>query len=307
MAVQQHSSVLPETRTEAMPKYAIIGITGNVGGVAAKQLAASGATVRAIVRSEAKGASWIGRGGEVAVATLDDPVALQAAFTGVDGIFIMTPTWFDAADMFEENAKALQALGQALRSIPPTKIVLLSSIGAHRPHGTGAILKLHDMEMAFADLPAVTSIRAGWFMENFAGLIPYVRESGVLPSMLAPLDREVPMIATVDIGKLVADVLQEDWTGQRVMELEGPRRYSPDDVAKAFASVLGRDVHAEILPPSEWDATYRSWGLAPRSASAMAEMLNGFNQGWIVYEKSEDQITHGPTPLDTVLSNLASP
>ncbi len=289
-----------------MPKYAIMGITGNVGGAAAKHLAASGAIVRAVVRSEATGKIWTDRGGEAAIATLDDHTALQAAFTGVDGIFIMTPTWFEAVDMFEENEKALKALGQALRSPPPTKVVLLSSIGAHRPRGTGAIMKLHEMERAFADLPAVTSIRAGWFMENFAGLIPYVRETGVLPSMLVPLDRAVPMIATADIGKLVADVLQEDCIGQRVIELEGPRRYSPNDVAKAFASILGRDVHAEILPPVEWQATYLSWGLTPRSASAMAEMLNGFNSGWIAYEKSDDQTTHGATTLEAVLSKLVS-
>jgi hypothetical protein len=35
----------------------------------------------------------------------------QVAFDGVDGVFIMTPTWFAAQDMFAENAKALTALG----------------------------------------------------------------------------------------------------------------------------------------------------------------------------------------------------
>jgi NAD(P)H dehydrogenase (quinone) len=50
-------------------------------------------------------------------------------------------------------------------------------------------MKLHDTEVAFADLPSVTSIRAGWFMENFAGLVSAVRDTGVLPSMLARLDR----------------------------------------------------------------------------------------------------------------------
>jgi NAD(P)H dehydrogenase (quinone) len=126
----------------------------------------------------------------------------------------------------------------------------------------------------------------------------------VLPSMLAPLDREVPMIATVDIGRTVAEVLQKEWSGQRVIELEGPRRYTPNDVAAAFAAALDRDVEAKVLPSTEWRAAFLSWGLTPRSAAAMAEMLNGFNTGWIAYEKGEAETTHCATPLEAVLSEL---
>jgi NAD(P)H dehydrogenase (quinone) len=89
-----------------------------------------------------------------------------------------------------------------------------------------------------------------------------------------------------------------------VIELEGPRRYAPHDVATAFAAVLGRDVEAKVLPSTEWRATYLSWGLTPRTAAAMAEMLNGFNTGWIAYEKGDADTTHSAMPLETVLSKL---
>ncbi len=142
--------------------------------------------------------------------------------------------------MFAENAKALAALGQALEGLPETKIVLLSSIGAHR----GARRRRHHEAPRYGgglrQPPAVTSVRAGWFMENFAGMLPHIRETGVLPSMLAPLDRAVPMVATVDVGRAGGRLLRQDWSGQRVIELEGPRRYAPHDVAAAFAAALGR-------------------------------------------------------------------
>ena len=93
-----------------MPTYAIEGITGQVGRAAAEQLLADGAGIRAVVRSEANGAIWRERGAEVAIATLDVAAALQAAFEGVDGVFVMTPTWFEAQDMFAENAKAFRRL-----------------------------------------------------------------------------------------------------------------------------------------------------------------------------------------------------
>jgi NAD(P)H dehydrogenase (quinone) len=165
-----------------MPTYAIVGTTGQVGRATAEKLLADGAGIRAVVRSEANAATWRERGAEVAIATLADAAGLQASFEGVDGVFIMTPTWFEAQDMFTENAKALTALGQALRAVSSSKVVLLSSIGAQRQHGTGAIMKLHDMEMAFADLPSVTSLRAGWFMENFAGWSPLFASRACCPA-----------------------------------------------------------------------------------------------------------------------------
>ncbi|MGH6819033.1 MAG: hypothetical protein ACREC1_09710 [Methylovirgula sp.] len=203
--------------------------------------------------------------------------------------------------MFAENTKALKALGQASRNARLAKIVLLSSIGAEKPHGTGPIMRLHAMEREFADLPSVTSVRAAWFMENFVGLVTWVRETGVLPSMLAPLDRAIPMVATQDIGNLVAETLRSRWEGQRVINLEGPRRYSPHDVAEVFARVLARNVKAEILPETAWLSTYRSWGMTPRSGEAMVELLRGVNSGWISFDAASQPV-RGTTLLDAVLS-----
>ena len=289
-----------------MSQFVLIGVTGNVGRVAAQRLVSQGAKVRGIIRDQAKAAGLVEVGIDPEVAALDDAEALTRAFKDADGVYVMTPTWFESVDMFAENVRAVAAIGHALRATSPARTVLLSSLGARHPAGTGAILKLHHMEQSFADIPGVVSIRAGSFMENYAGLIPHVRETGVLPSMLAPLDRAHPTVATRDIGELVATILI-DWSDDaRTVDFEGPRRYAPNDVAAAFAEVLGRPVRAELLPPSEWAATYARWGLTPRSAEAMAEMMAGFNNGLIAFDAPEADTLHGPTPLETVLADLAS-
>ncbi len=286
-----------------MAHFAITGISGQVGGAASKFLIDNGHTVRAVVRDESRVKLWRDLGMEAAVARLDDPSALATAFDGVDGVFIMTPTWFEADDMFAETARAVRAIGQALRSSAPPKTVLLSSIGAQHPEGTGAIGKLQYMEQAFADIPGVVSIRAAWFMENFVPFIDHAAKNGALPSMLAPIDCPILMIATIDIGKLVADVLQTKAAASSFLELEGPRRYAPAEVAAAFAHVLKRSVKAEILPREHWAETYRSWGLTPRSIEAMTEMLIGFNAGHIAFEAPPTGTIRGTTTLESVLSS----
>ena len=56
--------------------YAIMGITGQIGGIVARTLLAAKQPVRAVVRDAGKGQAWADRGCEVAVANIEDPAAL---------------------------------------------------------------------------------------------------------------------------------------------------------------------------------------------------------------------------------------
>ena len=94
-------------------------------------------------------------------------------------------------------------------------------------------------------------------MENASWDVEAAR-NGVVPSFLHPLDHVIPMVATADIGRTAAALLQEDWNGVRVVELEGPRRYSAADIGRAFAAALGREVRVEPVPRETWEQLFRS-------------------------------------------------
>ena len=66
--------------------YAIAGVTGHTGKVVAETLQAKGQPIRVVVRDEKKGASWKGRGAEVAVASVDDQAALTGALSGTKAV-----------------------------------------------------------------------------------------------------------------------------------------------------------------------------------------------------------------------------
>jgi len=284
--------------------YAILGVTGQVGGATARALLAAGQPVRAIVRNPAKAADWAAQGAEIAVAELTDAAALQAAFAGAAGVFVATPPLLDVADPLGENQRMLAALTTALRAAGTPQVVYLSSVGAQHSHGLGAIGKLHDMEQAFGQLPMPTAaIRAAWFMENFQGLIAPARRSGQVPSLLSPPGRAIPMVATADIGQLAARTLRETWAGPRVLELGGPCAYSPHDVTTALSYLLNQPLQTTIIPPAQHAATYQSWGMTPPAATLMAEMIAGFNNGWIAFAGPETgaEPHAGPTLLEDAL------
>jgi NAD(P)H dehydrogenase (quinone) len=282
--------------------YAIMGITGQVGGVVARTLLAEGKSVRAIVRDAGKGRTWAERGCEVALANINDGPSLAAALQGAEGVFVLVPPNFDPSPGFPE-AQALGAvLRAALAAAKPARVVYLSTIGAQAREAN--LLTQHTIiEKALGECPLpVTFLRPAWFMENSSWDVAAARGEGSIPSFLQPLDKPVPMVATEDIGKEAARLLQETWTGHRIVELEGPRRVTPNDIAATFAKLLGRPVRTEAVPPESWEALFKSQGMnhpVPR-----IRMLDGFNEGWIEFECGEAGSKKGNIPLETVLKAL---
>ena len=91
------------------------------------------------------------------------------------------------------------------------------------------------MEQALGELPMpITFLRPGWFMENAEWDVASARDKGMIASFLQPLDKPVPMVATADIGQVASELLQQNWTGKRVVELEGPKRVSPQEIGMAL-------------------------------------------------------------------------
>ena len=152
--------------------YSIIGVTGHVGGMVAANLQEAGLPFKAVVRNESRAKELERKGWQTVIAELHDVGALTKAFSETKGVFVMTPPLLEPADPVAEHDKMLKALIIAINAAKPGKLVYLSSVGAQHPAGTGAIRKLYDMEQAFNKLSLPTaSIRAAWFMENFAGQI----------------------------------------------------------------------------------------------------------------------------------------
>src|SRR5262245_16342697 len=103
--------------------FAITGITGRVGSAAARALLDRQCGVRAVVRNPAKAALWRSRGAEVALADLTNAEALQEAFSGVEGVFVMLPPYFDPTPGYPEARAIIAALRRALAAAAPPKIV----------------------------------------------------------------------------------------------------------------------------------------------------------------------------------------
>jgi NAD(P)H dehydrogenase (quinone) len=282
--------------------FAITGITGNVGGEVARNLLAAKQPVRGVARDVGKCKTWAQQGCEIVGADINDAAALTSAFKGAEGVFVLVPPNFDPSPDFREARAIAATLRKALDTARPDKVVYLSTIGAQAAQPN--LLTQHTIiERALGDSPLpITFLRAAWFMENSSWDVAPATNSGVIPSFLQPLDKPVPMIATADIGRVAAALLQESWSGHRVVELEGPHRVTPNEIAATFSRLLGRPVKMEVVPRDTWESLFLSQGM--KNPTPRIRMLDGFNEGWIEFASGEADSQKGKVALETVLRSL---
>jgi NAD(P)H dehydrogenase (quinone) len=283
--------------------FAVTGITGKVGSQVARSLLAQGQKVRAIVRNRTKGDEWAALGCDVFVASIDDTEAMTEAFRGVEGVFLMTPPNYDPEPGFPDTQRNSAAIRTAIEESRPGKVVFLSTVGAqvtelnllNNSGMTEAMLRTVPVPVAF--------LRAAWFMENAAWDIESAK-SGMVHSFLQPLDHRIPMVATEDIAQTAVELLGQSWNGVRIVELEGPERYSSNDVADALASALHTPVRNEIVPRSTWEELFRSQGM--KNPLPRIRMVDGFNEGWIDFESGQRGSRKASTTLQAALQALVS-
>lgn len=287
--------------------YVVFGVTGRTGAATAEALLRSGQPVRAVVRDPVKGQAWTERGADVVVADLTDLAAMTQALSQVRGAYVVSPQHYNREDLFERAALIADITARAVTAAAVPKLVALSSVGADRESGTGWIKmnRMLEQSLAKSGVPTIF-LRAAYFMENWTPMIGAAVRSGTLPSFLSPLERPIPMIATVDVGQAAAALLQENWSGNRAVTLSGPTEYSPSDVAAIIEITRGQAVGAVALPEAEWPDALADANFSKAALAGFTEMTRSLNNAHID-RKSDPDATEwfGTTSLQHVIAALA--
>ena len=282
--------------------FVVLGASGNTGKVVAETLLGQKKRVRVVLHDGAKGKAWNEAGADVAIADVDDGVTLEHAFSGADGVYVLLPPNFGSSHVRVDNNRRTHTIAAAVEAAGVPHVVMLSSIGAQQSDGTGPVLGLRDAETVFRRAKAdATLVRAAYFMENWRASLHAV-EQGVLPTFLVA-DKAIPMVATRDIGAAAARLLAEGGSGKRVIELAGPREYTPRDVAAAAGRIVGKPIDVQQVPEEAMAPALTGAGMNAEWARLYQELTHGFNANVVVWEGGHP-FWRGETELQTVLSTL---
>jgi uncharacterized protein YbjT (DUF2867 family) len=284
--------------------FVVTGAAGNTGSIVARQLMEAGRKVRLLVRDPRKVAELTARGAEVVVGDLWDPGTLARALAGAEGLYLLSPPDATATSFVAQRRAQLETAARVVRQTPPGHVVFLSSIGAQHEAGTGPVRTLHAGEQALraTGLP-VTFVRAAYFVDNVAAVLPIARKDGVLPTFI-PAQLSVPMVSTRDIGAVAARALLDGPRGTRIIELGGPTDPSPADLARALTGLLGRTITVAEPPLEAVVPTFRSLGFSEDVAGLFRELYEGIRTGKVAWEGQGTERQRGTTDLEGALRPL---
>lgn len=285
--------------------FVVAGATGHVGSVATHRLLAAGRPVRVIVRDATKGAGWSARGAEVAIADLRHAASLAGALRGAAGFFVLLPPDHGAPDLFAAQRRVADVVADTVRASRVPHVVLLSSMGADLPEGTGPIKGLHYFEERLRGTGAtVTALRACYFQENAAEALVPAESAGIFPNFGDRDDVAIPMVATKDIGEEAAKCLLNPPRANEVIDLVGPD-YTARDVAEALGDALDKPLRVLNIPQSQWVPTLLQAGLGQSAAEALAEMYDAIAKGLL--RPRGDRLVRATTPLEETIRPITEP
>ena len=281
--------------------HVLLGGTGRVGSALAHALLAQGAPVTVVTHRPAARAEWEAKGAGVAVADVHDIDALRDALARGSRAFLLNPPADPSTDTVAEERRTARSILDATRHADLERVVALSTYGARPGDGQGDLNVLYELERGLADLPVPAAVvRGAYFMSNWDFALDAARSEGVLHS-LYPADFALPMVAPRDLGRAAARLLTAPSVRPGVHHVEGPERYTPVDVAAAFAQALGRPVEVAVTPREAWAPTFEALGFSPEAAASYAAMTAVTLEGAF-----PSDIERGSTSLTSYVAGLVA-
>jgi Predicted nucleoside-diphosphate-sugar epimerases len=278
----------------------IVGATGQVGSMLISELSKKGAPVIAAVRDPGKVSL---SGTRIRQVDLFNAQEVVQAFSGGTTAFLLTPENPTADDIIADTEKIVENYRKAVEANGIKRIVGLSCIGAQLDSRTGNILMSKILEAGFATLDIEKIfIRPAYFYSNWLAYSSIVEQYNVLPTFF-PENLHVEMNSPLDLARFIADIMSQPMgmPARKVYELAGPAPYSSTDVASTFATILGKEVLPQSIPPSQWKQTLLSAGFTENTAENLMDMTKAVIDGLAIPE-FPDQIIKLPTTLDCYLT-----
>jgi NAD(P)H dehydrogenase (quinone) len=274
----------------------VFGAFGRTGRHVASSLERVGQPVRRVTRSAPRA-----HAGEVAVARLTHEAELGAALRGARAVYAILPDDLRAARFRAERRAMAEALTRAIVRENVPRVVLLSSavaaLGERGQNGFGVELAYFE-RLLLETRANLTILRASYFQDNVAEMLPRAAQDGVYPNFFASRERLIPTIAASDVGAIAANCLLEEPTNAReIVDLSGPS-YSPLDMARIAGETLGQPLTVLEVPAAAREEAFCQW-MSPEAARAMVETIDCV--GSARADAPGDRALRGATPLRQVL------
>ncbi len=281
----------------------VLGGTGHVGSALTRALLERNRPVTVVTHRPEARAGLEALGARVAIADVGDARQLCEVLRSGDRAFLLNPPADPASDTVAEERRTVRSILEAVRGADLDKVVAQSTGGARPGDGEGDLNVLHELEQGLMELDVPAAIvRGAYYMSNWDASLDTARSEGVVHT-LYPADFPLPMVAPGDLGRVAARLITSAPDDVGIHEVEGPQRYTPTDVASAFATALGRPVRVVVTPREQWQSSFEALGFSRPAAASYAAMTAATLDGGFA---DPSQVERGTTSLQAYVGALVA-
>jgi len=289
-------------------KITILGSLGNIGKPLTQKLIASGNQVTVVSSNADRVEAIEALGAKAAIGSVGDATFLKNTFAEADAVFALTPPNMGGSNIIANTTDAGKAIAEAIVVAGVKRVVMLSSIGADLPGGTGPITGLHNIEKIYETLEdvSVTFLRAGFFYTNLYNDVPMIKGAGIIGANYSA-ETKMPFVHPENIATAAAEELQKTTAEKNIRYIISDVR-TPNDVAKVLGLAIGKPELPWVEFTDEQSlGGMKQAGLPDEVAGLYTEMGAGLRSGKI----QEDFLTHkvsvdGTTKLEDFAKEFAA-
>lgn len=288
-----------------------ITLTGSLGHISkplAIELIRKGHTVTVISSKAERQMEIESIGARAAIGTMQDVDFLIHAFKGSDIVYVMES--LGEGFFFNHQLDYMAAITQiganykqAVEQSGVSKVVHLSSIGAHTDKGNGMLAFHYNVENILQQLPeevAIKTMRPAGFYYNTLAYIPGIKAQGVIVQNYGGSEKE-PWVAPADIASVIAEEMEKPFEGRTIRYIASDEM-SPDQVAQTLGEAIGNpELKWITVPDEDMLNNLVKAGMNPSVAKGLVEMNAGRRTG-VLYE---DYYRNRPVLCKTKLNDFA--
>ncbi|MGY1592159.1 SDR family oxidoreductase [Geodermatophilus sp. SYSU D00708] len=252
----------------------VTGATGSLGRLVVEELLARGVAPGDVVaggRAVERLADLADRGVRTARIDYDDPATLDAVLSAGDTLLLVSGS---VPGVRVEQHRAV--VDAAVRA-GVARIAYTSILGADDTPLVLAPDHLATEQMVRDSGLPFTLLRNGWYTENYGQGLAQAKLTGVVAGSAG--DGRVASATRADYAAATAAALSTEGHENAVYELSGDTAWSFDDLAAAYAELLGREVTYQRLGPDEHRAALVAAGLDEGTAGFVVALDGGIRAG----------------------------
>jgi len=267
-------------------KIIITGSLGHIGKPLTEDLVKKGHEVTVISSNPERQGAIAALGAAPAIGSVKDAGFLTSVFKGADAVYTMVPPvgyFTPGIDPVNYFSNIGHNYVEAVRQAGVTRVVNLSSWGAHLDKGNGGIAGAYHLEKILDELPtevSITHLRPTSFYYNLYNFIHSIKNTGMITAAYGGDDNTV-LVAPEDIAVAAAEELEKPASGRSIRYVASDE-LTCNEVARVLGEAIGMpDLKWIVIPGEQLQDSLENAGMPANMAASLVELQLGHHTGII--------------------------